>query len=948
MKTHINIILITAAVLAGTILLIVDYHRATEDVVIQRFRAHQTMVVRQLTQEIEQYLRARSQGAQVLSTFASLQHRDMKKMAAEVQAYFEYVKKDYVKAISVYDENGTIIYSTTGEAIGRNYADCDFSQWAAKKESKSKLFISSLIRAAENQNDRRPFFRFLIAVPVYQEARDSRYPKPTHKFAGVLTVTIDLEEVIAAFLPPFSNNTSIQHVWIVDTSGIVLFQSEHPEMVLNSNRRRDETCVRCHVSFDYVKKILAEKQGAIEYSPREQARKVATFAPLTFENVTWIIAVNVPFDEVTGFVNRQLTRTFLLISLIVAALIGASALIYRSNRSKIRAQEEAKQWRERRGLEEKVRESEERYRQLVEVSPDAIVIHCEGKIVFVNSAGVQTLRARTTDELIGKPALEIVHPDDREMVKRRIEAVLAEGKPAPLVEERFLRLDGSVIDVEVAAVATRFQDKPAVQVVVRDITERKRAEEALRESEGRNRDLVEHSSDLICTHDLEGKLLSANPAATKLTGFTKQEFVGRNLREFIAPESRRLLSSYLTRIQATGSASGLLPVVTKSGERRIWEYFNTLRTVGVSVPIVRSLARDITDRRRMEQALRNSERQYRLLFENMLNGFANCEILYDEQGRPADLIFVAANSAFEQMTGLKDVVGKRLNQVVPDYEELSPALVGVYERIVTSGVPEAFEMEVKPLGKVFAISAYSTHKGYFAVVVDDITERKMGEAELLKSKEHLELLTSHLRNAREEERARISREIHDELGQSLTALNIDLNWMQEQTRVTSESRKKLTSMLRIVTATIGNVQRIASDLRPAVLDDLGLTAAVEWYCEDFEERSGIRCRAALEDVEPVEPTNKLDMFRLLQESLTNVARHAHAAEVTIHLSRVKNDITLEIIDDGIGIDQDSLSASASLGIIGMRERVTQCRGEITISRNKTRGTRVVFTLPAGV
>ncbi|MBM2840909.1 MAG: hypothetical protein HW412_1437, partial [Bacteroidetes bacterium] len=300
MKTHITIILMTAAVFAGTIFLIVDYQRATEDEVVGRFRAYQIVAVRELTREMEHYLRARSQGLQVLSSFASLQHRDSEKMAADIQQYFEYVKKNYVKAISVYDEKGIVIYSTTEDAIGRNYAECDFFQWATRKENKGKQFVSSLIRATQNQSDRVPYFRFLIAAPVYQEARDSRYPKPSHKFAGVLTVTIDLEEVTAAFLPVLSNNTTKQQVWIVDASGTVLFQPEHREMVLNSIHRRDETCMRCHVSLDYVEKVLAEKQGTIEYTLREQPKKLAAFAPLTFENGTWIIAVNVSLDEVSG------------------------------------------------------------------------------------------------------------------------------------------------------------------------------------------------------------------------------------------------------------------------------------------------------------------------------------------------------------------------------------------------------------------------------------------------------------------------------------------------------------------------------------------------------------------------------------------------------------------------------------------------------------------------
>ncbi len=233
------------------------------------------------------------------------------------------------------------------------------------------------------------------------------------------------------------------------------------------------------------------------------------------------------------------------------------------------------------------------------------------------------------------------------------------------------------------------------------------------------------------------------------------------------------------------------------------------------------------------------------------------------------------------------------------------------------------------------------------IILNEITERKQTIQAALEAKDHLELLTSHLRNVREEERARISREIHDELGQSLTALSIDLGWLHDQAEISIDSRKKLASMIQIVAGTIGNVQRIASDLRPAILDDLGLTAAVEWYCDDFEERSAIHCETVLEDVEPVESRMKLHMFRLFQESLTNVARHSLATSVSVHLMREADEITLEIVDDGIGIEERKIGASTSLGILGMRERVKECHGRMTVARGPVKGTTVVFTLPAG-
>lgn len=542
-KSNLIIVIVTFVVLLAVAALLLDLHKASEREVMSRFHAHQATKVRQLAHEMEHYLRARSEGAQVLSRFASLQHRDLKKMAADIQEYFNSVKKDHVKAISVYDEKGTIIYSTTKDAIGRSDANSDFFQWARREENKGKQFVSSL-------------FHFLIAAPIYQEARDSRSPKATDKFVGVLTVTIDLEEVIAAFLSQVSANATKDHVWIVDTSGTVLFQSEHPEMVMKSIRTWDETCMQCHVTFDHVEKILGEKEGTIEYALRERPKKLAAFAPLTFENLRWSLVFNVSLDEVSGFLDRQLARTFLLIGVIAALLVGASMLIYRNNRLKIRAQEEARRWREKRELEEKIRLSEERYRRLVEISPEPIAVHCEGKIVFVNPAAVRLFGARSPEELLGKPALEFVHPDDREMVRQRIAQMYETGRAVPVAEERFIRLDGSIIDVEVAAVPTIYEGKPAVQVVARDITERKQAEEALRQSEERFRMVALQTGQIIYDYDIPTGSIAWSGAIESVTGYSSEEFSAVNIdrwAEMIHPEDRQPALDLLNKAIASAS-----------------------------------------------------------------------------------------------------------------------------------------------------------------------------------------------------------------------------------------------------------------------------------------------------------------------------------------------------------------------------------------------------------
>lgn len=138
---------------------------------------------------------------------------------------------------------------------------------------------------------------------------------------------------------------------------------------------------------------------------------------------------------------------------------------------------------------------------------------------------------------------------------------------------------------------------------------------------------------------------------------------------------------------------------------------------------------------------------------------------------------------------------------------------------------------------------------------------------------------------------------------------------------------------------------IASELRPGILDDLGLASAIEWYCEEFEKRTGIQCRMDLEDIQSQDPQKTLTLFRILQEAFTNIIRHAHAKNVTIKLSRLKEVVNMEIQDDGIGISQEKIDSKNSLGLIGIRERVRQFGGEFEIYSPHNKGTGLRISLP---
>ncbi len=227
----------------------------------------------------------------------------------------------------------------------------------------------------------------------------------------------------------------------------------------------------------------------------------------------------------------------------------------------------------------------------------------------------------------------------------------------------------------------------------------------------------------------------------------------------------------------------------------------------------------------------------------------------------------------------------------------------------------------------------------------DLTERKKADEEIKNSKKLLVDLYKHLDEIRENERASISREIHDQIGQSLTALKLDLNQMYKYINSNPEAETKLERMVGLISETIKDVQRISSDLRPGILDDLGLAAAIEWFTDEFEKRTGIKCRLKLDDSIVGDPKKNLIFFRVLQEALTNVIRHANASAVSIGLNQTKKGMTLAIRDNGIGIAIEKIESTKSLGLIGMRERVRQFGGKIDISSKEGHGTKLTISVP---
>ena len=236
---------------------------------------------------------------------------------------------------------------------------------------------------------------------------------------------------------------------------------------------------------------------------------------------------------------------------------------------------------------------------------------------------------------------------------------------------------------------------------------------------------------------------------------------------------------------------------------------------------------------------------------------------------------------------------------------------------------------------------------YFTVILRDITRRKQSDEALKRSAQELRELSARVLEAREEEKTRIARELHDELGQLLTALKMDLSWLRGRLPE-GELTAKAGEMGALLDQTVTSARRISADLRPLMLDDLGLADAASWLVQDFAKRSGVACNirlAAGDSLEGVSKTVSTAVYRALQESLTNIARHAGAKNAWVMLSMQEGAIHLEVEDDGRGISSDDLAKTRSLGLKGMRERFAYLGGGLEISSPPRGGTRLRVRVP---
>lgn len=486
-----------------------------------------------------------------------------------------------------------------------------------------------------------------------------------------------------------------------------------------------------------------------------------------------------------------------------------------------------------------------------------------------------------------------------------------------------------------------------------DITSHKRAEEALIKTNTLLDKTLKSLDEGVYLVDLaDHKIVDCNSTLEKLFGYKRDEVVGQNVG--ILHVNQEMFNSFSRRLYLALDIGGVFNAEYRM-KRKNGEVFISDHTIteicddSGNRSVLVGVIRDITERKKAEEALRESEKKYHSLFDNMLSAFSYHKILFDQENNPVGSVILEVNDAWEKITGLKreEVLGKSVKDLFSGIVDRDYDWYGIVRKVVLKGEKIKFDHYNQSRDKWFSYSYYSPNKGYLAVVFEDITERKKTQRELEKSQEQLRNLTAYLRGVREEERTRISREIHDELGQLLTALQIDVSLLGAKLNKNQDTLKEQArSMSNSIETAVETVQRIARDLRPGLLDELGLVAAIEWETEKFGERTGTECKVHLDlEDDGLDRNLSTNAFRIFQEALTNVARHAGASELKIGLKEVKNELILQIVDNGRGIPEEKISDPHSFGLIGVQERARFLGGKVDISGVRNGGTTVIVSIP---
>ena len=543
-----------------------------------------------------------------------------------------------------------------------------------------------------------------------------------------------------------------------------------------------------------------------------------------------------------------------------------------------------------------------------------------------------------------------VHADDlehtRAVLARAIEAV------TPFVyDHRVVRPDGSVRMLHTRGEVIADLTGRAVRLVGScwDVTDLWEATRRLERSVATLGSTLEATADGILLGDRDGRVAALNQRFLALWGLPPDVGPGTPIRTFADRlrdqlVDRNALGAELEELfGASGEESfGVLPL--RDG-RVLERYALPQRLSGEICGRVCSF-RDVTQRARLLEAAeteRGAADGARQAYESILERISDGFVALDRSWR-----YVYVNGAGGRMLGreARSLFGKHIWTEFPEGQ--GQKFQRAYEQAMNDQRPVQIRDHYPPWDRWFENRIYPSSDG-ISIFFTDITAEVRAQEELRASAEQLRALGARLDAIREEERRVIAREIHDQIGQALTALKLDLGWIRGQLdgHAAGAAGGRLSAMDALVDQTIETARRVSATLRPAILDDLGLPAAIAWQAREFEQRTGVRCEVDVPDdgARALAPATALVLFRIVQEALTNVARHAGARQARIRLALEGAEAALTVADDGRGVTAEELAGPTSLGLAGMRERAIAAGGKVTVTGAAGRGTTVSVRVP---
>ncbi len=594
-------------------------------------------------------------------------------------------------------------------------------------------------------------------------------------------------------------------------------------------------------------------------------------------------------------------------------------------------------------LNDSLRKSEEKYRSYIDNAPDGVfVIDETGKYLEVNDAACR-ICGYSKEELLSMSVSHILCEESFAVGLPHFQELLESG--AAKAELLFRHKNGSTRCWIIEAVKLTGK---GFLCFTTDITERRQTEEKLFEEQLFTKALLDSIPGIFYLYTFpELHMVTWNKQHETLFGFKAEEMLGRHVLEWHVAETRDEVLKSLESFLESGVATVEALLLTKEG-KTIPFLLSAVRFESNGQNYLIGVGTDITERKQAAQALLKSEatltkaQQIAHLgnweLDNVTNDLHWSDETFRIFGYAPQEVFPALELFFERVHPADLYLVK--HAFAEAWKSCSP--YSIDHRIVLSGGEERMVHEQAEI-----MYDESGNPRKWMGIVQDITESNKAERELKSSLEQLQKLSQYIEQVRENERVAISRELHDDLGQALTAVKIDLGMIRQQisdVEIISKIRKVST----LVSDTIKTVQRLTSQLRPDIIDDLGLEAAIEWYTSEFAQRVGVQVVLDMDSSITISPDVSLIVFRIMQESLTNIARHSRADRVDLALSRKGDQITLRISDNGIGITEQQLKAKDSFGLISMKERALSMGGIFAISSEPGKGTVINLIVPVTV